>query len=356
MATWPNMGLIDPTRGELGSGVWHDAIDANTGRIDEHDHTSGKGARVPTAGININADLSFGGLYAPINLHRLTFASITALSSSNKSLFVSSADNELYWRTNSGTNVKLTDGTALNVAAFTGGFGGDYAVSGNADYDAAGVVYTMKEVGGTWARVAASGIRLYEHGTSEALYVAHVAPAALASSYTVTWPDAPPAGDSVVRMSTSGVLSTSLLEAHGQRKVQISGAAFQVAAPAASFPTGSIPEYDGTSWLFTPTTSVSLYASVPLPVGSRIKTIKWFFDKNSNSSALTMRLRKIASDGTVTNISTTSDTSSGANPTSVTTATIDYTIEDDYQVQLSVSAGATAHAFQFAIITYDRVS
>lgn len=356
MATWPNMGLIDPTRGELGSGVWHDAIDANTGRIDEHDHTSGKGARVPTAGINIDADLSFGGLYAPISLHRLTFSSITALSSNNKSLFVNSSDNELYWRTNSGTNVKLTDGTALNVAAFTGGFGGDYAVSGNADYDAAGVVYTLKESGGTWARVASSGIRLYEHGTSEALYVAQIAPAALASSYTITWPTALPAGDSVLRMSTSGVLSTSLVEAHSQRKIQISGAAFQVAAPAASFPTGSVPDYDGTSWLFTSTTSVSLYASIPLPVGTRIKTIKWFFDKNSNSSALTMRLRKIASDGTVTNISTTSDTSSGANPTSSTTATIDYTIEDDYQVQLSVSAGHTTHAFQFAIIAYDRVS
>jgi hypothetical protein len=350
------MGLIDPTRGELGSGVWHDAIDANTGRIDAHDHTSGKGARVPTAGININADLSFGGLYAPISLHRLTFASITSLSSNNKSLFVDSDDNELYWRTGSGTNVKLTDGTALNVAAFTGGFGSDYATNGNADYDAAGVVYTFKESGGTWARVASSAIRLYEHGTSEALYVAHVAPSALASSYTVTWPDALPAGDSVLRVSSAGAISTSLVEAHAQRKIQVSGAAFQVAAVASAFPAGTVPEYDGTSWLFTPSASVVLYASVPLPVGTRIKTIKWFFDKNSNSSSLTMRLRKIAADGTITNISTTSDTSSGASPTSSTTATIDYTIEDDYQVQLSVSAGVTAHAFQFAIITYDRVS
>jgi hypothetical protein len=157
-------------------------------------------------------------------------------------------------------------------------------------------------------------------------------------------------------MSSAGVVSTELVEAHAARKVQVSGAAFQVAAPAATFPTGAVPEYDGTSWLFTPTASISLYASVPLPVGTRIKTIKWFFDKNSNASALTMRLRKVASDGTITNISTTSDTSSGANPISVTTATIDYTIEDDYQVQLSVSAGATAHAFLFAIITYDRVS
>lgn len=357
MATWPNMGLIDPTRGELGSGVWHDAIDANTGRIDEHDHTSGKGARVPTAGININADLSFGGLYAPINLHRLTFASITALSSSNKSLFVSSADNELYWRTNSGTNVKLTDGTALNVAAFTGGFGGDYAVSGNADYDAATVAYTFRESGGTWARLASSSIRLYEHGTSEALYVGQLAPAALASSYNITWPTAPPSATGVVLMSSTGELSTSTtgFEPHGDRKITISGADFQVTSIGASFAAGAVPNYNsGDYWNFTDAGGTAIVAGVSLPVGSRIKTIKWWYNKNFSALTLTMRLRKIASDGTITNIDTTSATSGASVPESTTTGTINYTIEDDYQIQLYVAPGHVNHRFAFAVITYDR--
>ena len=69
MTTLPMMGLDLPVRGAPGSGVWDDTLDADLALIDSHNHSTGQGTAVPTAGININADLTFGGLWAPIHLH-----------------------------------------------------------------------------------------------------------------------------------------------------------------------------------------------------------------------------------------------------------------------------------------------
>src|ERR1044072_6827003 len=104
MTTTPNMGIDKPTLGG-DAGAWDDKINAALDQIDAHDNSSGKATTVKTNGISINADLTFSSLYAPINLHRLTFASIVALTSNNKSLFVNAANNELTWRSNAGTNV-----------------------------------------------------------------------------------------------------------------------------------------------------------------------------------------------------------------------------------------------------------
>jgi len=211
MTTLPQMGIVLPVRGAAGSGVWDDTLDADLALIDAHNHSTGQGTAVPTAGININADLTFSGLYAPINLHRITFASIVALSGSNKSLFVNAADQELYWRTNAGTNVKLTNGASLNVAAFVGGIGGDYtAVAAAVNYDSSGLRYTFKGAAGTnWQRLACGEVRIFETETAEAVFVGLAAPGALAGSYTITLPlAAPTAGTRPVQMSTAGVLTS----------------------------------------------------------------------------------------------------------------------------------------------------
>lgn len=227
MTTLPNMLLVLPTRGAPGSGTWDDAIDAALALIDAHDHSAGKGTLVPTAGLNINADLSFAGLWAPVHLHRITFDSVAALSSNNKSFFVSDGtgglvSGELYWRTNSGSNVRVTNGAALNVTAFAGGIGGDYAAVGAAvAFDDANDRYTFKQQGGTWARMASGEVRILETGTSESLYVGLVCPSALAGSYAITLPLAAPGSTSIVQMDSSGVLTASNTVANA---VTLSGA------------------------------------------------------------------------------------------------------------------------------------
>jgi len=221
MTTLPNMGLVLPTRGAPGSGAWGDAIDANYVLEDAHDHTTGKGARVPTAGLNINADLPFSSIYAPTQLHRVQFSSVAAAGmsgSNNKSLFVSDgtsglAANELYWRNNSGNNVRVTSGNSLNIS-LAGAIGGDYSsVGAQLNYDDAGKRYTFKE--GTsdsngWARLASGDARLFPFGTTGANFVGLAAPGGIGASYTATWPAALPSASSFVKIDNTGAMSFTL--------------------------------------------------------------------------------------------------------------------------------------------------
>lgn len=217
-STLPNTGVVQPLVGG-DSGVWGTGVNAALANYDAHDHGPGKGARINTDGIAIDADLTFSSLYAPINLHRLTFASIVALSSSNKSLFVSSSDNELYWRSNAGANVKLTSGSALNVAAFVGGIGGDYSsVSALVDYDDATDTYRFRQEINTavrqFAKVRFADIQLVEYDAAgdasvPAFAVTIKSPDALAGNYSVTMPAALPGSTSLVQMDSAGALTAS---------------------------------------------------------------------------------------------------------------------------------------------------
>lgn len=207
----PAMGLTLPVRGTAGAGQWADAIDADLTKLDAHNHAAGKGNPVPTAGIAIDADLTFSGTWAPKNLHRIQFSSVAALSDNaqNLSLFVST-DHELYYRNFTGNNVKLTLGTALNVAAFVGGIGGDYTAVGAAlNFDDSQDRYTLRQQGGVWARMASGEVRIFETATTENGYVGLACPAALSTQYTITLPLAAPVATAIVQMDSGANIIVS---------------------------------------------------------------------------------------------------------------------------------------------------
>lgn len=79
--------------------------------IDSHDHTSGNGVQVPTAGININADLEFNS-NAATELTFIGLESQGSAPSTNLSVYVDSS-NDLYYKNNSGTSVQLTNGSVI---------------------------------------------------------------------------------------------------------------------------------------------------------------------------------------------------------------------------------------------------
>lgn len=56
-----NMGLTEPGVLQSPGPDYASLINADMGIIDSHDHTSGKGVQVPTAGLNIDADLDING-------------------------------------------------------------------------------------------------------------------------------------------------------------------------------------------------------------------------------------------------------------------------------------------------------
>lgn len=206
MTTTPNMSLELPTNG-ADIGTWGTKLNVLLPLVDSHNHTGGQGVPITTAALDIDADLSMGG-FALGHIKYLEFDAIVPLSTGSKDIFVSSVDNELYWRNNGGTNVKLTSGNALNVAAFVGGIGGDYtAVSAAVAYDDATGAYTFKRgtgVGSTWARLRAGDLRLSEYNTTETVYTAIKAAPTLASSYDITLPTALPGSQTMMQITAAG--------------------------------------------------------------------------------------------------------------------------------------------------------
>lgn len=227
--TLPNMGINLPTPGS-DRGTWDDKVNAAFMAVDAHDHTLGNGVPIRAAALNIDADIAWGG-YAITALGKLTLSPVPALVSGSTTIFVSSADNELYWRNAAGVNVKLTDGTSINTT-LVGGIVGDYSTVGaEVAYNDADEVYTFKDKSAPskkWARIAAGEVRLYEHASTAAAYVELASPDTLAATYTVTWPDAVPSDNKLVRMAPSGALLLAgtldeSIELTADRDIKVSG-------------------------------------------------------------------------------------------------------------------------------------
>lgn len=115
MAT-PNMNLTLPTVGVTLDPTWATNLNAALTLVDSHNHTSGKGVTVPTAGLNINADLSFGSNDAT-DLRSLALNNnVSTLPSGDiRALYASGGD--LYYNNNSGNAIQLTTGSSLNTGA-----------------------------------------------------------------------------------------------------------------------------------------------------------------------------------------------------------------------------------------------
>lgn len=360
MTTYPNMGLTLPTRGAPGAGLWGDTDDANWAKVDAHDHSSGKGTQVPTAGLNINADLTFSGLYAPIALNRVSFSSV-ASPSTNKSLFVADGTggttaNELYWRSSTGTNVKITAGSSLNVSAFTGGFTGDYtAVSAVAAYVDSTKFYTFKQGGGVnWAGLQSGGLRLLERGTSESVFVEQNAPAALAASYTVTWPLALPASAQAITVDNTGAMSVGAsFSLSANNSITLSGTGdLKHGTRTLQIPVlfaGSNPWNNGTP------ANGSRYG-ISLKNGDRITAVRARIQDNATGpTKITIALQSVA-DGAATTVSTSAQSAgSGANQTlAVTGLASTIASGTNYQMLFTIATGAAAVILFWIEVDYDR--
>lgn len=117
MPTTPNMGMTLPTVGVTVDPTWASNLnDALTNKVDAHDHTTGLGVRVPTAGLNINADLSFQSNDAT-NLRSVALNNnVSTLPSGDiRALYASSGN--LYYNNNSGVPVRITNGSSLDTGS-----------------------------------------------------------------------------------------------------------------------------------------------------------------------------------------------------------------------------------------------
>lgn len=333
--TLPNMSIVLPTVGG-DTNAWGTEVNAALQILDPHDHSPGKGPRVPTTGIGINADLTMAG-FGLTNLGRAAFSAITALATGSKALFVNSADNELYWRSNAGVNVKLTSGSTLNVS-LVGGILGDYAsVGAEVAYDDSLDRYTFKQQGSPkpWARMASGPIRLFEFNTTEAVGVEIACAAALASNYTITLPAAPPASTQLMQMSSAGAVSVSnTLTVTLAASAGLSGAGTVDFSSATSFRTPSrniafdiangktkagTCTYDGAKVTFAAASEydVGLFVAE----GDEITDVTVFYSRDSGGNIVLSLLRHEYNGGAETvTVSKTISSGTGAASTSLATS------------------------------------
>lgn len=113
--TTTNMMMILPTVSvQLGPQWAEDLNVALSNNIDAHDHTSGKGVKIPTAGLNINDDLDLQ-TNDLINLRSSQYINSVSTIPDVRSIYVSSGN--LYYNNNAGTPIQITSGSNINVGA-----------------------------------------------------------------------------------------------------------------------------------------------------------------------------------------------------------------------------------------------
>lgn len=113
MALTPFMNLNLPEVQQTIGPEWAELLNEALERVDEHDHTSGKGIKVKAAGLDINADLSFANNSAT-NLNKTKYQNNgTTLSGATNSNSVYVANGNLYFTNSSGNVVQLTSGGSI---------------------------------------------------------------------------------------------------------------------------------------------------------------------------------------------------------------------------------------------------
>ena len=356
MTTLPNMSIVLPTLG-ADIGTWDDKINDALTLVDAHDHKSGKGLRINTTAIEIDADLTIAG-YALTNVGKAAFTAVTALSSGSQTFFVSSADNELYWRSNGGTNIKVTSGSTLNIS-LVGGIAGDYtSVGAEVAYDDSNDRYTFKQEGTKpWARIACGPVRIFEYNTLETVYVELAVDAALASSYTLTFPAALPASTFPIGVSSAGVLSytgvftgaitATDLKNSADQVITLSAAAFAAVAGGGTVTLESSP----TRRVFA--AAAELVVTFPLRVGDRANAVSFVY-KGNGVADITVEVRVTSAAGIDTLIgsgSVTNPTSSWVNGLLSVTPT---TLAAGEALTLSLYANATGIELGNITCTFTR--
>lgn len=113
MAITPFMNLTLPTVSVTLGPQWATELNNALAVVDEHDHSSGKGTQIKTAGLNINADLSFNDFRAFGLLSTKFSEQLATLSGASNALSLFAYNGNLYWVSGAGSPVQLTAGGSI---------------------------------------------------------------------------------------------------------------------------------------------------------------------------------------------------------------------------------------------------
>ncbi len=201
MANTPNMNLALPIVSTTLGPQWASMIDAAFSAVDSHDHSSGKGVQVPSAGVNVNQDLPFHSFNAT-GLRTARFSDVTnplAAPADVGCLYLASGD--LYWNSGAGAQVRITSGGGL---AGTPGSISGLASPAAVTYTPAQTSFRFTSASNANAALDAGAITVRSTAVTGANGITIQSPAGLGANYSMTLPAALPAGQRFMTLDNLG--------------------------------------------------------------------------------------------------------------------------------------------------------
>lgn len=198
----PNMNLPIPVPSQTGGPQY--ALDEQScfQQLDSHNHTPGQGVQIPVNALDINQNLSMGGL-SVTDLKSVKFEN-QSISPGSSSLYM--LGNDLYWSDGTGAfNVQITSGNAVAVSGAVG-FSGLPSGTASAAYLSFTGTFRFQSATNTGATLDVGPIKT-RNTTASSNAVTITPPNPLPADYTLTLPNALPAGNSFIQSDNAGNLS-----------------------------------------------------------------------------------------------------------------------------------------------------
>lgn len=206
---------------------WMELQNTGLNTIDQHDHTTGKGAPLGSASIAIDADLDFNDNNAiGLRSTRYTALSLGDLGVSDIGcLIVSGVD--LYYVDGSGNQIRITSGGG--VVGAPGNITGLTAPA-EVDYSSLSKTYTFLSDTTTAGNIYAGSVAVAE-AVPSGKAVTLKAPTSLAANYQVTFPAALPGTTKILRLTSAGAIQDAL---------DVDGSTVTIVSDVLAVPTGGI--------------------------------------------------------------------------------------------------------------------
>lgn len=145
----------------------------------------------------------------------------------------------------------------------------------------------------------------------------------------------------------------------GTQEMWVGASSFQTQAAVGLWATGAVPALTSNGWTFAAATGSGLVmeADLQLPIGSRIISLTYWYNKGGSATAFNMAPRTfLVQSGSVAEsalATAVNDTTSGSSPTFNSFSGLNYTIPTATVVKLRFTAGASA-TFYGVQVTYDQ--
>lgn len=202
----PNMNLPVPTVGVVGGPLWATLLDSCLSLIDSHNHTSGNGAPIPSAALNINADLSMIGNNLT-NIRTLRLAAQTSVSGPLDVGVLYEIGSDLYYRDGTGVQIRITQ--SGSVTGSSGTITGLPSGTASVVYDNIGKTYVFQSATNIAANLDSGSLILRNLSPNSTYAVTLSPPAGLSANSALTLPPLP-ASTRMLSLSSAGVINTAV--------------------------------------------------------------------------------------------------------------------------------------------------